>query len=176
MLGIGSLFIGAFGALAQKDIKRFLAYASISQIGVFLLGVSTHSFFGLKASFLHLIIYIISSVVFFGLIINTTSLVTGRHLYYISDFAGLSLYNKHLSTALLISLFSMAGVPPLSGFFTKMLIFCNLSQVDFFSMDILQSSVLSIISILILSLLTTFYYIEVIKQIFFEIPKANAFF
>jgi NADH-quinone oxidoreductase subunit N len=176
MLGIGSLFIGAFGALAQKDIKRFLAYASVSQMGVFLLGTSTHSFLGLKSSFLHLLVYIVSSVAFFGLVINTTSLVTGRNLYYISDFAGLSLYNKNLSNALLISLFSMAGVPPLSGFFTKMLIFCNLSQVDFLFTDTLQFSLFSIISMLVLSLVTTFYYIEVIKQIFFETPRSNAFF
>ena len=136
-------------------------------MGLILIGLATHTQFGLKASILHLLIYIISNVIIFGIIINTINLTNGRNINYFSDFSGMSSYNPQLALLTTITLFSMSGIPPLAGFFTKFYIFCSLTQTNFFNHTI-YFNVFIITTALLLSLLSTFYYINIIKQIIFK--------
>lgn len=171
--GIGSLAIGAIGAIFQSNIKKFIAYASINQTGVLLLGLSTQTLFGLKACLMHTLFYILANIVLFGIILNSINLITGRNAIYFADLSGLSYYNPKLAITLGISLFSMAGIPPLVGFFTKFYIFCALLSSK---IELENHLRYVIIFSLIFSLISSFYYVNAIKQIFFENSKYNKYF
>ena len=79
---IGSMFIGAFGALKQVRVKRFIAYSSISQVGFILLGMASCSLSGLIASMVYLFIYIVMSLIFFTIILNTEHIVTKKNIIF----------------------------------------------------------------------------------------------
>jgi NADH-quinone oxidoreductase subunit N len=173
---IGSLTIGALGALYQNELKKFIAYASINQIGFLFLSISNGSFFGFKAAITYLIIYTIMNFIFFGILINTINLITGRNLIYFSDLNGISNYNIFISNILNITIFSMAGIPPLAGFFTKFYVFCSIVQTSNFTYINSNSMYINLIYALILTILSSFYYVNILKQIFFEKAINGQFF
>jgi len=111
--------------LFQSEIKRFIAYASINQIGFFLLSLVSKSIFGVKAALLYLVVYIIMNFLFFGIILNGFNIITGRNILYFSDLNSLVDFAPFSGVILVLTLFSMAGIPPLAGFFTKTYIFCS---------------------------------------------------
>jgi len=160
---VGSIFIGAVGALFQVEIKRFIAYASINQIGFFLLSLTSKTIFGIKAALLYLMVYIIMNFLFFGVILNGFNLVTGRNILYFNDLNSLVDFAPFPGFLLVMTLFSMAGVPPLAGFFTKVYIFCSFINY--------QSLNYHLFFILFLTIISAFYYINIIRQIFFETSK-----
>ena len=116
--GLGSIIFGALGALVQKKIKRFLAYTSINQVGYVLLGFTGGSLNALYISLIYLFFYIIALILFF-IVYLTTFLSTGRRLISLFDFSGLAKNSFLISICLSISIFSMAGLPPLGGFISK---------------------------------------------------------
>ena len=116
----GSLFIGTFGALKQTRIKRFIAYTSISQVGFIFLGVACCSLNGLIAALLYLLLYIIMSILFFSLLLKTEHILTIKNITFLSDLYSFDLYNQKEMKILSVVLFSMAGIPPLGGFFGKL--------------------------------------------------------
>lgn len=155
---LGSMFVGTFGALKQVRIKRFIAYASISQVGFILLGVSTCSLSGLIASIVYLLIYVVMSLIFFILLLNTEHIVTKKNIIYLSELYCFSIYSPKFAKYLAVVLFSMAGIPPLGGFIGKLFIYvvaieAKLDLVVFFS--------------LLLSILSTYYYLNFVHYLWF---------
>jgi len=155
-----SISIGTLKALQQNKIKRFLAYSSIGHVGFLLLGFSTGTIIGIQSLLFYLIIYTVMMINIWSIMI---SLEIKNKKYtqvkYINDLQGLSKSNPLLAYTLAINMFSMAGVPPLAGFFAKFyLLFSGLES---------SFNILVIISILF-SVVSAFYYIRFIKIIFFD--------
>lgn len=173
---VGSLIIGSIGALYQNELKKFIAYASINQVGFLFLSISNCSFFGFKAAISYLVIYTIMNFIFFGILTNTLNLITGRNLIYFSDLNGISNYNQFISIIFSIMIFSMAGIPPLAGFFTKFYVFCSVIQGSNYIYTQSQTSYYTLIYALILTILSSFYYINILKQLFFEKSINGQFF
>jgi NADH-quinone oxidoreductase subunit N len=160
LCSILSIGIGTLKALQQNKIKRFLAYSSIGHVGFLLLGFSTGTILGIQGLLFYLVIYTVMMINIWAIII---SLKVKNNNYvqvkYINDLQGLSKSNPLLAYTLAINMFSMAGVPPLAGFFAKFyLLFSGLES---------SFNVLVILSILF-SVISAFYYIRFIKIIFFD--------
>jgi NADH-quinone oxidoreductase subunit N len=156
---LGSIIIGCLGSLLQYKIKRFLAYTSINQVGFLLLGISTVSLKGIASAFLFLFIYLIMSLIFFTILLNTQHFVHKIKLVFLSDLRSLDYYNSNISLPLIITLFSMAGIPPLAGFFTKFYVLLNAISYAFYFTSFL---------ILLTSVISAYYYLNFIKNILFE--------
>jgi len=160
--GCGSIIVGCLGAIIQKRIKRFLAYTSINQIGFLILGLSTNTLFGISSCILFLIIYIIMNIIFFGIILNIKHFTHNFQIIFLSDLYSLSQKEIHISLIWVLTLFSMAGVPPLAGFFTKYYILLNLTNLSFYY---------TVFFVLIFSTISSYYYLNFIKCILFEKKK-----
>jgi NADH-quinone oxidoreductase subunit N len=162
-----SIIVGTFGALRQYRIKRFLAFSSITHVGYLLIGFSTGTFEGLSSIFFYLLIYIVMSLNIWAIVIllEIRKKKTIR-LKYLTDLQNLSRNNPVLSITLLINLFSMAGVPPLAGFYAKVYVFFSALEISL--------NVLVIFGIL-LSVISAFYYIRFIKIIYFDNSNNSLF-
>lgn len=167
---LGSLVVGCFGALVQKKIKRFVAYTSINQVGFLLMGLSCGTLYGFCASFLHLQIYYIMGIAFFTFVLSFSIYECspnsikkgGREMVYLSDLTGLGKYDISISPIFItIVLFSMAGVPPLGGFFSKYFILVAVSESSNYSLVIVG---------LFVNVVSAFYYIKIISRIWFTGP------
>lgn len=156
---LGSMVVGALGAIKQVRIKRFIAYTSINQVGFILLGISSCNFKGLIASLMYIFLYAVMSFIFFSIILNSQHIVTKRNMIYLSDLYSFSIYNNEISKYLIITIFSMCGLPPLGGFFGKLYLYFAVIQAQ---LDFL------IVFSLILSIISTYYYLSFIRYILFE--------
>lgn len=154
-----SLIIATFNTFKQYKIKRFLIFSSMTHIGYILLGITTGTIEGIQSTFVYLIIYILS-------ILNIWSIYSylNNKIKYLSDLSYLYSYNKTLGLSFIITMFSMAGVPPMAGFLAKFYSFFVCIENNF----ILLASIGIILSIICL-----FYYIRFLKIIYFE--KTNNF-
>ena len=161
-----SISIGTLKALQQNKIKRFLAYSSIGHVGFLLLGFSTGTIIGVQSLLFYLIIYTIMMLNIWSIVISLEiKNKKSVQVKYINDLQGLSKSSPLLAYTLAINMFSMAGVPPLAGFFAKFyLLFTSLES---------SFRILVVISILF-SVISAFYYIRFIKIIFFD--EANTSF
>lgn len=149
-----SLLIGSIGALNQAKIKRLIAYSAISHIGFILLGILPGTIYGLQATMIYIIIYIIMGIATFSFI-----LMTFTKTNYLSELSGLSRKNPILAISFAIILFSIAGIPPLAGFFSKYLIL----------LESLGNNYLTLAAIAVIaSSIAAFYYIRIIKWMFFK--------
>lgn len=156
---LGSLIVGSFGIIGQNRIKRLMAYSSINHVCFILLGMACGSLTGLSVAILYLLVYSLTSLIFFGFLLNSQCLVTGRSLIYLSDFSNLTKFSNLGSQGLLIVLFSMGGIPPLAGFFIKFYIYIEAISSGFYIFVILS---------LIITIISTFYYLFFLKSIFFN--------
>ena len=149
-----SLIIATFNTFKQYKLKRFLIFSSMVHIGYILLGITTGSIEGIQSTFLYLIIYIISILNIWSIYIYCDSKIK-----YISDLSYIFKYNKTLGFTFIITMFSMAGIPPMAGFLAK-----------FFSFFVCIKNNLYILAIIgiLLSIICTFYYIKFLKIIYFE--------
>ena len=155
-----SLIFGSFGALAQTNIKRLLAYSSINHVGYMLLAFACGTIEGLQALFLYLFIYLIMTVAVFGILLSLRqSQRGGENVQYISDLTHLSKSNPFLAFTFALTLFSLAGIPPLAGFFSKFyLLFATISS----------SFYLAACIAVLTSCVSCFYYLRLIKIMYFE--------
>ncbi len=172
LLGIFSVFIGTFYALGQKRLKRLIVYSSIAQTGFLVSGLGLLNLEGYSYTFLFLILYIITSILIWGhfVLFHLYSVKT-NHYYnkeitslYISTINNLSKHNIIWSFSLVIIFFSIAGIPPFSGFLAKMLIIYNLVNLNYI--------VFACILVLI-SAFSVYYYIRILKVAYFEPKKEN---
>ena len=152
-----SIIIGSFVALQQKKIKRLLAYSSISHIGFILIGFTVNSYQSLQSILFYLVVYTIMTINIWSIFLSIN--FKNSAVKYLTELTNLSKLNPVLSSCLLINLFSMAGIPPLIGFFSKMFIFTTALKHSVYG--------LSIIGIL-LSVISAFYYIRLIKILYFD--------
>lgn len=152
-----SLIWGCFAALSEKKTKRFLAYASINQIGFILLGLATGSAEGYRATIFYLFVYAAINIVFLGIFLNTRR-IDLSNLLYLTDFRQLE-QTGAATISLVLSLLSIAGIPPLAGFFGKYYLLLHAQEQGLYGL---------VITGLFTSLISTYYYLRVIKIIWFE--------
>ncbi len=160
MLAVLSIIIGTLAAVKQKNIKRMLAYSTIAHIGFVLLGFITGVVSGYAAAVFYVLAYVLMGIAGFGIIIllNTKGFDTQK----ISDFKGLSRTHPWFALMMLIVMLSMAGIPPFIGFYSK---FFVLQQVIF------QGFVWLAVLALVFTVIGAFYYLRVIKVMFFDSAK-----
>ncbi|MDC0518277.1 NADH-quinone oxidoreductase subunit NuoN [Candidatus Pelagibacter sp.] len=159
-LSIASMLFGAVAAIGQTNLKRLIAYSSIGHIGYTLAGVATGSNEGIQSSIVYITIYIIMNLGLFSCLL----MMKRNNKYYedINDLSGLSKNHPLLSLSLLVILFSLAGIPPLAGFFAKFYIFKSVLEQSMYFLAIVG---------LLSTVVAAFYYLRIIKIIYFDKEK-----
>lgn len=152
-----SMFIGTLSSLKQKKIKRLLAYSSISHVGFILIGFTDIALNAIPYLILYVLIYISMSInLWFSYLVL---MINQKPIKYITELTNLAKENKILALIITINLFSLAGIPPLAGFFSKFFIFLTAIKMNHFNL---------IFFAVIISIISSFYYLKIIKIIFFE--------
>ncbi|MBK2125627.1 NADH-quinone oxidoreductase subunit NuoN [Fangia hongkongensis] len=161
VLAVLSIFFGNLLALAQTNMKRLLGYSTVSHVGFVLLALmlSPHSL-AVSTALYYIIVYVLMATASFGVLIVLS--VKGNDVENLSDFAGLNRRNPWVAFLILINMFSMAGVPPFSGFVAKLFVIMGL--VDH------QHYVLAGYA-LVMSVIAAYYYLRVVKVMYFDEPK-----
>jgi len=160
-LSVASMVLGSVAAIAQINIKRLMAYSSIGHIGYALIGLAAASPAGIRGVLVYMAIYLFMNVGTFAVILCMRQ--QGKMLEGINDLAGLARTQPGLALALAIFMFSMAGVPPAAGFFSKVYIF--VAALD------AKLTGLAIIGV-VTSVVGAFYYLRVVKVMYFDEPAA----
>ncbi len=163
-ISLGSMFLGAFGAIGQTNIKRLMAYSGINNIGFALMGLAAGNVQGVNGVLVYMTIYLIMVVGTFGCILLMRR--QGRYVETIADLSGLSRARPMLALAFAIFMFSLAGIPPLAGFFSKLYVFR--AAVD---AGLLLFATLGVLA----SVVGAYYYLRIIKVIYFDEPVAEPF-
>lgn len=158
-LSAASMITGAFAAMMQSDIKRLMAYSSIGHMGYALIGLAAFSQAGAGAVCLYMLIYVIMGAGAFAVILCLRR--DGRSCQRIEDLSGLSRTHPLLAYAMAILMFSMAGIPPLAGFFGKLAIFQSAMTAGLYGLAILG---------VLTSVVAAYYYLRIVKVMFFEEP------
>ena len=158
-VSLASMFVGALGAIMQSNIKRLLAYSSIGHVGFMLMGLAAGSFNGVQAVLIYLALYIFMSVGIFASVLLMKK--DGKPLENIKDLAGLSQNNPALAIAISICIFSMAGIPPMAGFFGKFYVVKAAIEAN-----LTWLAVAGVIS----SVIACYYYLKIIKTMYFDEP------
>jgi NADH-quinone oxidoreductase subunit N len=166
ILAILSMSLGVFGALVQRRIKRLIAYSSISTIGYIIAGISGDSILLTQQSLLYLFIYIINIVPLFIIVLNYR-INNVQCLDSIRQFSALYSQNSFFFSMMCLFLFSLAGVPPLAGFFGKLLLFTAFGSEAMFMMLFISIS---------FTLIGCYYYIRIIKMVLYDKNQTNYFF
>ena len=156
-VSIASMLLGAFAAINQTNIKRLMAYSSIGHVGYALIGVAVGDAVGVRGVLIYLSIYLFMNVGTFACILLMRR--GGRMVEEIGDLAGLSKTHPRMALALGIFMFSMAGIPPLAGFFGKLYVFLAAIDAELYTLAII--GVLS-------SVVGAFYYLRIVKVMYFD--------
>ena len=156
VLSIATMIIGNLFALRQQNIKRFLAFSSIAQVGFILVGISSNSIQGTTSVVYFILIYVFSNLAAFG-VAAAIAAKAGRE--NIDDYKGLYQTNPFLSWVLALSLFSLAGIPPTAGFFGKLFLLTAGAS---------KGSYLFIIIAALNMIISLYYYLRVIRSVFME--------
>ena len=165
LLAVVSMVWGSLAAIWQTNIKRLMAYSSIGHMGFALVGVAAGSEAGVAGCLVYLATYVIMNLGAFALILSMKR--GGEPVEAISDLAGLSRERLPMALALLVIFFSMAGIPPLAGFFGKFLVFTAAVEAGFWWLAVIG---------LLTSVISAFYYIRIIKVAFFDdLPEEGTF-
>ncbi len=156
-LSISSMILGAVAAIGQQNIKRLLAYSSIGHIGYVLAGIATGQQSGYASSLVYLVIYVVMNIGAFSCLYLLKS--NGSYTEKINDLAGISKNKPILAFSLLIIFFSLAGIPPLGGFFAKFYVFISVIESELYTLAVIG---------LVTTVISAFYYLKVIKIIYFD--------
>ena len=158
-LSIASMILGAVAAIGQSNIKRLMAYSSIGHMGYALAGLAPGTNAGIQSTIIYLTIYLVMNLGAFGCIF----MMKRENVFYekINDLSGLSKNHPMLALGFLIILFSLAGMPPLAGFFAKFYIFMAVIEAKMYTLAIIG---------LVTTVVSAFYYLRIIKVIYFDKP------
>jgi len=159
-LSIASMIFGAVAAIGQKNLKRLMAYSSISHMGFALAGLAVGTNDGIQSSITYMSLYVIMNLSFFSSLFMLK--INQKYYETIDDLSGLSKNHPMLSLAMLVSLFSLAGIPPLAGFFAKFYIFMAVIEQEMYFLAIVG---------LLSTVVAAFYYLRIIKTIYFDEEK-----
>ena len=158
-ISVASMVLGAFAAINQRNIKRLMAYSSIGHVGYALIGLAVGNEAGIRGMLIYLAIYLFMNIGTFACIL---CMRRGDHMVEgIDDLAGLGKTHPMLALGLSIFMFSMAGIPPLAGFFGKFYIFLAAVEAGLYG--------LAVIGVLA-SVVAAFYYLRIVQMIYFEEP------
>jgi NADH-quinone oxidoreductase subunit N len=156
-ISVGSMVLGALAAIAQTNIKRLMAYSSIGHVGYALMGLAAGTEQGAGAVMLYLAIYLVMNVGTFACILSMK--VNDRMVENISDLAGLSKARPGMAFAMMLFMFSLAGIPPLAGFFGKFFVFAAAIDQGLIYLAIIGA---------LASVISAFYYLRIIKVMYFD--------
>lgn len=159
IISILSMLVGSFAAIAQTNIKRMMAYSSIGHVGYALVGLAVANAEGITGVLVYLTIYVFMNVGAFSCIMAMRR--GGRAVENIGDLGGLAKTHPAMAAALAAMMFSMAGIPPLAGFFGKFYIFLAAIEAQLYT--------LAVIGVLT-SVVSAYYYIRIIKVMYFDEP------
>ena len=156
-ISIASMILGAIAAIGQKNIKRLLAYSSIGHIGYALAGVATGVISGYESAIVYIAIYVVMNLGAFSCLYLLKK--DGEYKENISDLSGISKKHPILAISFLVILFSLAGIPPLGGFFAKFYVFTAVIEQKMYALAIIG---------LVTTVISAFYYLKIIKTIYFD--------
>jgi NADH-quinone oxidoreductase subunit N len=162
-VALASIILGAVAAIGQQNIKRLLAYSSINNVGFLLIGLATGTAQGISAMLFYLAIYVAMTLGSFICVLEMRD-KDGKPLESLSSLAGLSQTRPGLAAAFAIFMFSLAGIPPLFGFWGKFMVFDAAVAAG-----MLPLAVIGIAA----SVIGAFYYIKVVKIIYFDDPAGE---
>ncbi len=159
-ISIASMILGAVAAIGQNNIKRLIAYSSIGHIGYAIAGMTPGTENGFKSTLIYISIYAVMNIGAFACIFLMKR--NGKYIEDIQELSGASRNHPLMSLSLLIILFSLAGIPPMAGFFAKFYVF----------MAVVESGMFTLAAIgLVTTVVSAFYYIRIIKIMYFDDPK-----
>ena len=159
-LSLASMIFGAIAAIGQKNLKRLIAYSSIGHMGYALAGLAVGTNSGIQNSIIYICIYLIMNLGFFCCLFMMKR--NNQFFDNIDDLSGLSKNHPVISLSLLVLLFSLAGIPPLAGFFAKFYIFISVIEESMYFLAIVG---------LVSTVVSAFYYLRIIKVIYFDSAK-----
>jgi len=163
IMAVASMAIGNVIAIAQTNIKRMLAYSTISHVGFIMMGVLTATKAGYSASMFYTIVYTLMALGAFGMIMYMSRM--GFENDKLDDFRGLNQRSPWFAFMMLIFMFSMAGVPPFVGFWAKLSILKAVVSIDLIWLAI---------TAVIFSIIGAFYYLRIIKLMYFDTPQETS--
>ena len=158
-ISIASMALGAFAAIGQRNIKRLMAYSSIGHMGFALVGLAANSESGVRGVAIYMLIYLVMTLGTFAFILAMRR--KDGNVEQISDLSGLSTTNPMMATILTILMFSLAGIPPLAGFWAKWYVFLAAINAELYA--------LAVIGVLA-SVVGAYYYLRIIKIMWFDQP------
>ena len=159
-LSIASMIFGAVAAIGQSNLKRLVAYSSIGHVGYILAGLSVGTNEGIQSSIVYISIYSVMNLGLFSCLFMMKR--NDQYFETIDDLSGLSKSHPVLSLSLLVILFSLAGIPPLAGFFAKFYVFKSVIEQSMYFLAIVG---------LLSTVIAAFYYLRIIKVIYFDKEK-----
>ena len=157
VLAVLSIALGSVVALMQTNIKRMLAYSTISHVGFIMLGFVTGVVSGYGAAVFYVLVYVLMSLAAFGIIILLNK--KGFEADQISDFKGLSKHSPWFALMMLVIMLSMAGVPPFIGFYAKFFILQQVISAGFVTLAVVA---------VVFAVISAYYYLQIIKSMYFE--------
>lgn len=157
IIALLSMLIGCLTALQQKKIKRLLAYSSISHIGFIMIGFASNLVDNIPFILLYIIVYIIMSINLWTSYLSLN--INHKPIKYLSELSNLFKINPLLALIIVLNILSLAGIPPLAGFFSKLFIFFSSIKGSFIDL---------IFFAIIISIISSFYYLRIVKIIYFE--------
>ncbi|KAA2212738.1 NADH-quinone oxidoreductase subunit NuoN [Teichococcus oryzae] len=158
---LGSMILGALAAIGQRNIKRLMAYSSIGHVGYALIGLAVGSELGVRGLLLYMAIYLFTNVGAFAVLVAMRR--KGRALEGVDDLAGLGKSDPAMALAMTVFMLSMAGIPPLAGFFGKLYVFLAAVQGGYWTL-----AVVGVLS----SAVSAYYYLRIIKVMYFDAGEA----
>jgi NADH-quinone oxidoreductase subunit N len=164
-IAVASMILGALAAINQRNIKRLMAYSSIGHMGYSLIGLAAGNAVGVRGVLIYLAIYLFMNIGTFAVILSMRR--GGKLVEGIDDLVGLSRTHPAMALALGIFMFSLAGIPPLAGFFAKLYVF--MAAIDS------GLNVLAVIGV-VTSVVSAYYYVRIVKLMYFDEPVAGGAF
>jgi NADH-quinone oxidoreductase subunit N len=161
-LSLASMLLGSFAAIGQRNIKRLMAYSSIGNVGYILIGLAAGTPEGIQSVLIYLLVYVVMTLGSFAVILGM------RHknglVENVDDLAGLARTNPFMGFVMAMMMFSLAGIPPLAGFFAKFYVFLAAIEAELYW--------LAVIGVLA-SVVGAFYYLRIVKIIYFDEPTTT---
>ena len=154
--------LGSFAAIGQQNIKRLMAYSSIGHVGFALVGLAAHNQTGVAGVLFYLGVYVVMVLGTFAAILSMR--VNGKAVETIDDLAGLSRTDGSMAFYLSMLMFSLAGIPPLAGFFAKFYVFEAAVEAHLYGLAVIG---------FLTSVVAAYYYLRVVKVIYFDQPTAT---
>jgi len=161
-IAIASMVLGAFAGIGQRNIKRLMAYSSIGNIGYMMVGLAAGTPAGVQGVLIYLVIYVAMTLGIFAVILSMRT--AEGPVEQIDDLAGLARTRPAMGFVLAMLLFSLAGIPPLAGFFAKFYVFLAAVQAELYWLAVIG---------VVASVVGAYYYLRIIKIVYFDEPKVE---